>query len=152
MLFVIIALVIMFVVVAFIIKTVRASVCKKQKAKADAIKLAQIRYERKLKEEPITYPSIEKVSGDVVLVVTHKNHYHHKRYHMIDKEEVKPLVGVKRLVDKAGGTQVAANLYALDKWNDSFEESHYNVRKYKVDKRNARRNKRAMREAFYAEW
>ena len=78
-----------------------------------------------------------------------KPHHSKKPYRgcLCKEEYIRGLVGIKRLVDETGRTKAIPSLYEI-----SDDESHYQCKKYKFDRREARRNKRAMRESFVAEW
>lgn len=64
------------------------------------------------------------------------------------EEEVNALRGHKRLVDGDGGTKVLPHLYASNKWENEKDHSHYNVRAYKVNRKNKRKGKRAYQDFF----
>lgn len=64
------------------------------------------------------------------------------------EEEVNALTGHKRLVDGDGGTKVLRDLYESNKWENEKDHSHYNVRSYKVNRKNKRKGKRAYQNFF----
>ena len=63
------------------------------------------------------------------------------------EDEPKPLRGRKRLVDEAGHTKVIANM--RDSERELHNHSHYNVRDYKVYRKNRRKEKRAHKDYFF---
>lgn len=62
------------------------------------------------------------------------------------EDEPKPLKGRKRLVDEAGHTKVIADM--RDSERELNDHSHYNVRAYKVNRKNKRKGKRAYQDFF----
>jgi len=153
MFFVIMAIVVMLVVMlAFITRTVLVSVRKQQKQKREQAKIYAIRKERAARNGALgalkAYVElVEKHCPD------HKRHRKHKNYGIaytcVDKYELPVLVGAKRLVDRNAETNCLTNLYDSDKWELGAKRSHMNVRHYKVNNRNARREKRAQKEKYY---
>jgi len=121
----------------------------------EADKLARIRAERAARMAQYggsLYNSNPEVKVVESVATTYKkiNRQHHKAPHgELLKEEVSALRGNKRLVDRAGGTSTMKSLYESNKWENPSKESHYNVREYKINNRNARREKRAYKETIY---
>ena len=165
MLFVIIALVIAIAIaLAFVIRAVVASARRKEKAKREVAKLEWVRAARAYRAHCEIVNSIHSTPALDSLVDlwwsswNRKVHKHTKSKHIkrkhygiaytyVDKYELPCLVGAKRLVDRDAETNSITSLYEI-----SDNESHYQCRKYKFDRREARRNKRAMRESFVSEW
>ena len=72
-------------------------------------------------------------------------------------EENKPLVGIKRLVDRGSRTKKIADLFDMRHGHESetpYSRSHYQCKKYKFDRREARRFKRQQINNYYQqlEW
>jgi hypothetical protein len=157
MFFIIMAIVVMLTVMLAVMltimtRTVLVSVRKHQKQKREQAKIYAIRKERAARNG-----AFEALKAYVELVEKycsgHKRHRKHKKYGIaytcIDKYELPTLVGAKRLVDRDAETNCLTNLYDSDKWELGAKRSHTNVRNYKVNNRNARREKRAQKEKYY---
>ena len=130
------------------IKAAEKMVAQREK---ERLILSRIRAEREARTRAQALEAIQKASIKMPVEVKTKKHHRKKKSYgqlLVEEENLRGLIGRKRLVDRAGRTQVLANLYESDKWENPLNHSHYNVRQYKVNRKEDRKAKKAWQDSF----
>lgn len=129
------------------IKAAEKMVAQREK---ERLILSRIRAEREARTRAQALEAIQKASIKMPVEVKTKRHHRKKKSYgqLLVEDDLRALHGHKRLVDRAGGTQVLSSLYESDKWENPFNHSHYNVREYKVNRKADRKAKKAWQDSF----
>ena len=130
-------------------KAIRAAEKMVAQREKERLLLSKIRAERQARARAEALEAAQSTKMPVE-VKTKRHHRKKKNYGqlLVEAEHIRGLTGRKRLVDKAGGTQVLSSLYESDKWENPLNHSHYNVRQYKVNRKEDRKAKKAWQDSF----